>query len=207
MPPAPHVVVFEPGSDAAGPPLVLLHGSFGTETDLLPLAQRIAPGRSRLGVRGTVALNHGYAFFRRHPDRRVDEPDLTSRLPLVREVLHDLGDQSRLTRPPVVVGFSNGAVMAAALVATCPELLAGAVLFRPLPPFATDDSYAPGTVPTLIIDGAQDARRSASDGPRLADQLHRAGSTVTHRVLSAGHAITTDDEAIARDWLGSLSSQ
>lgn len=199
-----HTFVFEPGT-AAGPPLVLLHGSDGTEIDLLPLARRLAPGSSRLGVRGTVALDHGYAFFRRHPDRRVDEVDLVSRLPLLEGLLREGADEGRSSRAPVVVGFSNGAIMAAALVATCPDLLAGAMLFRPLSPFASDGSYAPGTVPILIIDGAQDTRRSAADGPRLAHQLRGAGSTVTHRVLPVGHAITPADEAIARDWLDSLS--
>lgn len=200
-----HTFAFEPGTDADGPPLVLLHGSYGTETELLPLARRLAPGSSRLGVRGTVTLDQGYAFFRRHPDRRVDEADLMSRLPSFTNVLQDLGDQGRLTKPPVVIGFSNGAIMAAALVARCPDLLAGSILFRPLSPFATDASYAPGTVPILIIDGAQDTRRSAADGQRLADRLRGAGSTVTRRILPVGHAITAADEAIARDWLRSLA--
>lgn len=204
MAPPPHTVVFEPGNAAAYPPLVLLHGSYGTETDLLPPAQRMAPGSAMLGVRGTIMLDHGYAFFRRHSDRRVDEADLSSRLPLLTTLLQDLGDHGRLTKAPVVVGFSNGAIMAAALVAICPELLAGAVLLRPLSPFAGDARYSPGAVPVLIIDGAQDARRSAADGLRLAGQLRRAGSTVTHRVLPVGHSITAADEAIARDWLGSL---
>ncbi len=201
-----HAFVFEPGSAAAGPPLVLLHGSYGTETELLPLARRLAPDSPRLGVRGTVTLDPGYAFFRRHPDRRVDEADLACRLPPLATLLQELGDQGRWAEPPVVIGFSNGAIMAAALVATCPDLLAGAVLFRPLSPFAAEASYAPGTVPVLIIDGAQDTRRSAADGARLADRLRGAGSTVAHRVLPVGHSITATDEAITRDWLRSLPS-
>ena len=200
-----HTFVFEPGT-GAGPPLVLLHGSYGTEIDLLPLARRLAPGSSRLSVRGTVALDHGYAFFRRPPDRRVDEVDLVSRLPLLEGLLRQGADEGCSTRAPVVVGFSNGAIMAAALVATCPDLLAGAILFRTLSPFASDASYAPGTVPVLIIDGAQDDRRSPADGPRLADQLRGAGSRVTHRILPVGHSITATDEALARDWLRSLPS-
>ena len=42
------------------------------------------------------------------------------------------------TRAPIAIGFSNGAIMAAALLLTRPSLLAGAILFRPLSPFAND---------------------------------------------------------------------
>jgi phospholipase/carboxylesterase len=199
------VWVFQAGSDGARPPLVLLHGSYGTESDLLALADRVAPGASRLGVRGSVALDTGYAFFRRHPDRRLDEQDLRSRLPALAALLRTSSDRGRLEEPPLLVGFSNGAIMAAALVASCPELLAGAILFRPLSPFSDEASYAPSSVPVLIIDGRHDHRRSAGDGHRLATQLRRVGATVTHRVLPVGHAITAADEEIAREWLGAAS--
>lgn len=202
MSPSPHVVVFEARSDAADPPVVLLHGSHGAESDLLPLADRLSPGSPRLGVRGTVRWGNGYAFFRRHPDGRVDEADIESRVGALTALIRDLIERGRFARPPVVVGFSNGAIMAAALVATCPELLSGAILFRPLSPFTDAAAYQRCTLPVLIIDGAQDPRRSPTDGLRLAEQLRRAGADVSHRVLPVGHAITAEDEEIARDWLG-----
>jgi phospholipase/carboxylesterase len=199
---SPHRVVFEAGSEATGDSLVLLHGSHGTESDLLPLARRLAPESTRLGVRGAVTWGDGYAFFRRHPDRRVDETDIESRVGPLAALIRDHTADGRFARPPVVVGFSNGAIMAAALVATCPGLLSGAVLFRPLSPFTAADAYQRCTLPIVIIDGAQDPRRSPTDGLRLAERLSRAGADVTHRVLPVGHAITAEDEEIAREWLG-----
>ena len=200
----PHPWVFEFGSDTARAPLVLLHGSYGTESDLLPLAGRLAPGASRLGVRGTVALHEGYAFVRRHPDRRVDEADLRSRVPALAALLRELDARGQLAKPPVLVGFSNGAIMAAALVAMHPELLAGAILFRPLSPFTTDASYRRCSIPVLIVDGSEDQRRASGDGRRLAERLSRAGAVLTHRVLPVGHAISVEDEALAREWLEAL---
>jgi hypothetical protein len=35
----------------------------------------------------------------------------------------------------------------------------------------------------------------------MAERLTRAGATVTHHVLSVGHAITAMDREIARNWL------
>ena len=66
---------FLPGTDTIGAPLVLLHGSGGNECDLMPLASELAPGAARLGIRGMVAMEGGYAFFHRFPDRRVDEAE------------------------------------------------------------------------------------------------------------------------------------
>jgi phospholipase/carboxylesterase len=70
--------------------------------------------------------------------------------------------------PPIAVGFSNGAIMAAALIMLYPHLLSGAVLFRPLSPFAADPRTSiPGT-PVLITDGSDDHRRSPVDRPAMA---------------------------------------
>ena len=204
MPTPAHPCIFQAGSDTTRAPLVLLHGSYGTESDLLPLADRIAPGASRLSLRGTVALDNGFAFFRRHADRRVDETDLASRVPETAALIQGFTSRGQFTEPPVAVGFSNGAIMAAALLSACSGVLAGAVLFRPLPPFAADASYRPGATPVLIIDGTQDPRRSAGDGQRLAGKLSRAGAVVTHHVLPVGHSITAEDVQIARKWLRSL---
>jgi phospholipase/carboxylesterase len=204
MPTPMHHCCFEADSDTTRAPLVLLHGSYGTESALLPLADRVAPGASRLSVRGTVALDNGYAFFRRREDRRVDETDLASRVPALAALILGFTSRGQFQEPPVAVGFSNGAIMAAALMSTHSGVLAGAVLFRPLPPFAADDSYRPGPTRVLIIDGTHDLRRSPGDGQRLAGKLSRAGAVVTHHVLPVGHSITTEDEQIARDWLTSL---
>ena len=196
--------IFEAGRDNTFAPLVLLHGSFGSESDLLPMANRLAPSASRLGVRGTVAMGDGYAFFRRHPNRRVDEADLRSRVPMLAALIAEFSDSGQLVKAPVLVGFSNGAIMAAALVATYPEALAGAILLRPLSPFTNDASYRRSTIPVLIIDGAEDRRRSAGDGHRLAAQLRRTGAVVSHEVLPVGHSISAEDERLAGDWLRAL---
>lgn len=204
MPTPTHLHTFVAGVDTSRAPLVLLHGSDGHETDLLPLANEMAPGVAKLGVRGTVATNAGYAFFRRFPDRRLDQADIAARLPALAEFVERSCAGYNLTGRPVAVGFSNGAIMTAALLMTSPGLLAGAILFRPLSPFTDDLRYRLDSVPVLIIDGANDRRRSPGDGLRLADRLRRTGALVTQHVLAVGHAITEEDGRIAREWLQAL---
>lgn len=193
------------GSDRTKAPLVLLHGSGGTEADLLPLAADVSPGTTTLGIRGTVAIDSGYAFFRRFPDRRVDEADIATRVPALAEFVEASCAHYNLTTRPIAIGFSNGAIMAAALLLTYPRLLAGAILFRPLSPFTHDPAHRLDRTPVLIIDGANDNRRSPGDGQRLADRLRLAGALVTHHLVPVGHAITAEERRIARTWLGALT--
>ncbi len=199
-----HASSFVPAIDPSIAPLVLLHGSDGNETDLLPLADELAPGAAKLGVRGAVAMDTGYAFFRRFPDRRVDETDVAARAPVLTEFIQTSCAEHKITRKPLAVGFSNGAIMAAALLMTRPDLLAGAILFRPLSPFTDDLHYRLDRTPVLVIDGAEDSRRSSGDGRQLAARLRRAGALVTHHLLPVGHALTDEDLGIAREWLWAL---
>jgi phospholipase/carboxylesterase len=195
---------FLPGTDTNGAPLVLLHGSGGNEFDLLPVASELAPEAAKLGIRGTVAMEEGYAFFHRFPDRRVDEADIEAKAPVLAELIEASRARYNLARPPMAIGFSNGAIMAAALLLAHPGLLAGAVLFRPLSPFTRDLPHRLDGTPVLIIDGDKDSRRSPGDGPRLAERLVRAGALVTHHVLPVGHSITAEDKRIASEWLRAI---
>jgi phospholipase/carboxylesterase len=192
--------LFTPGADPLCAPLLLLHGTGGTELDLLPLARDLSPETSTLSVRGTVEIEGGFAFFHRHPDRTVDEADITERASILANFLEACSAHYEFVAP-IAVGFSNGAIMAAALLLTRPGLLGGAILFRPLSPLSRDLPAIMHATPVLIIDGQDDIRRSSGDGLRLAERLTRAGAVVTHHVLPAGHAITSGDIQIAREWL------
>ncbi|MFC9660587.1 alpha/beta hydrolase [Nocardia sp. NPDC127606] len=146
-------------------------------------------------------MDEGYAFFHRLPDRRVDPGDIIARMPPLAGFIGTACADYNLTGRPVAIGFSNGAIMGAALLMTYPGLLAGAILFRPLAPFTHDLADRLDDTPVLIVDGAHDNRRSPGDGLQLAEQLHRAGARVTRQVLSVGHAIAAEDKIVAREWL------
>jgi len=116
----------------------MLHGSGGDEHDLVQLAEELAPGSPILGLRGTVAIDGGFAFFHRFPDRTIDEADLTDRVPVLADFKEAILARHSVAKRPVAVGFSNGAIMATALLLTHPRLLVGAILLGQFSPFLHD---------------------------------------------------------------------
>ena len=190
---------FEPGAGPA-PPLLLLHGTGGDETDLLPLGRTIAPGAPLLSPRGAVLENGMPRFFRRSHEGVFDEADVVRRA-------YDLADFITAARTrydfaaPLAVGFSNGANIAAAILLLRPEVFAGAVLLRPMVPL-TDPPVADLTgKPVLMLSGAVDPIVPAENAGRLAHQLTAAGAEVEHRVLPNGHGLTQVDVSLAKTWI------
>ena len=110
----------------------------GDEHELAPLASDLAPGSPVLTVRGGLPFDGGYAFFHRFPDRSIDEADITSRAAILADFFKVASTQYRLPRAPIAIGFSNGAIMTAAVLLMRPGLLAGAILFPSLSPFRAD---------------------------------------------------------------------
>jgi phospholipase/carboxylesterase len=190
---------FEPGRDGASP-LLLLHGTGGDETDLLPLGRSVAPGAPLLSPRGAVLENGMPRFFRRLAEGVFDEADLRRRA-------EDLAGFVAAARrayglaAPVALGFSNGANVAAALLMLRPGVLAGAALLRPMSPFEAPPRPDLAGTPVLILSGLADPIVPARDAERLAGDLAASGASVDHRVLPAGHGLSRADLDLVQAWL------
>ncbi len=81
--------IFQKGNDPSKPTLLLLHGTGGTEHDLLPLTDKIDPDANILSVRGNVLENGMPRFFKRLAEGVFDEEDLIFRTKELNEFLDD----------------------------------------------------------------------------------------------------------------------
>jgi phospholipase/carboxylesterase len=190
---------FIPGT-APRAPLLLLHGTGGDQSDLLPFGQRLAPGAALLSPRGKVLENGAPRFFRRLAEGVFDVEDLKRR---ARE-LADFVNAARQTygiEKPVALGFSNGANIAAAILLIDPAVLAGAVLMRAMLPFESEQPPDLTGVPVLMLSGSADPMAPAESRERLAAVLREAGADLRHEIVPAGHGLTAQDLAIAEAWL------
>jgi phospholipase/carboxylesterase len=191
---------FEPATRLGLAPLLLLHGTGGDENDLLPLGQMISPGAALLSVRGQV-LEHGMPrFFRRLAEGMFDEADVIRRA-------NDLADFVEAAREayglaaPLALGYSNGANIAAAILALRPRTLQGGILLRAMVPLARPPEVNLSGRSLLLVSGQHDPIIPPANGERLAAMLTGAGADVTRRVLPVGHQLSQADITVAREWL------
>lgn len=191
---------YEPAREAGVAPLLLLHGTGGDENDLIPLGGMIAPGAALLSPRGKVLEGRMPRFFRRLREGVFDEGDLRVRAAELAGFIAEARTAYGLAAP-IAVGFSNGANIAAALLLTRPDALAGAVLMRAMVPFAEPPAADLAGRRVLLLSGGMDPIVPEENAARLAGQLRTAGASLDHRILPAGHGLSQADLTLARDWL------
>jgi predicted esterase len=193
---------FIPGTRPGVPALLLLHGTGGDENDLVELGQDLAPGAPLLSPRGRILERGMPRFFRRLAEGVFDIPDLKHQAQELARFLEEarvryaLGD-----RPPIAVGLSNGANIAAALLLLHPGSLSGAVLFRPMVPLVPEQLPNLRGVRVLIAGGQQDTMIVPAQSRALADLLSKAGADVSVHWSNAGHRLVQDDLIAAERWL------
>lgn len=186
----------------AGVTLLLLHGTGGNEQDLLTLGQELLPGAALLSPRGKILENGMPRFFRRLAEGVFDLEDLKLQTDELARFVRAASDKYGLEAGKIVaVGYSNGANIAASVMLTYPDVLAGAVLFRPMVPFAPSAPPGLRNVPVLLGAGRRDAIVVPEQTLALAEILKTAGARVSLHWHEGGHELGRDDIAAAKDWL------
>lgn len=198
-----YIHIFEPGTDPAAPPLLLLHGTGGSEHDLLRLGRTLSPGSSLLSPRGDVSEGGALRFFARLAEGVFDPQEIIRRTDALADFLrvaaaHYKIDLARLT----AVGFSNGANIASTLLLRRPESLGGAILLRAM--VVLEQPAAPASLTgkrALICHGSTDPIVPADHPARLAALLQAGGAEVKVHTVAASHGLTPQDVAAAQAWL------
>lgn len=104
---------------------------------------------------------------------------------------------------PMLVGYSNGAIIAAEAILQNRALSKAAILLRPLSP-RPDDAFPPMTgYPALLIAAENDQRRDRTDAPYLARQFEKAGASIALKTVAGGHGWAEGDADIhiCKAWL------
>jgi phospholipase/carboxylesterase len=187
--------------DPDGSAMVLLHGTGGNETDLMPFAHRVAPRAALLGFRGRSTEEGVLRWFRRLDTTHFDQADIAFEVDAFAETLAEALalyglDPARTT----VLGYSNGANFAAAAMLLRPGLIRRAALLRPM--LALEEPRPVDLVGTEVLAVAGSSDPYGTYAPMLVDTLTRAGASVTAETLAAGHELVPADIGVVQDWLG-----
>lgn len=197
----PFVHRFNRPEDPDGTTLVLLHGSGGNEADLMPIARRIAPRATLLGVRGRATEEGSNRWFRRFDATTFDQADIHREAEafqaFVEGAVTGYGlDADRL----LFLGYSNGANFLAAVIQLHPGLVRRAVLLRGIQALAAPPDSDLSETSLLVLSGRDDPFAPAAS--ELADDLRARGAAVDVRKLPAGHELAAGDVTEAARWIG-----
>jgi predicted esterase len=197
-----HIHHFIPADGADDTVLLMLHGTGGDESDLVPLGRMLRPGAAILSPRGNV-LEHGMPrFFRRLAEGVFDLDDLARRTDELNTFIDDASRQYGFDRAKVVaVGFSNGANIAASLMLRHPGALTRAILLSPMVPFEPETDGGLTGTRVFIGGGRNDPIAPPTQANRLAELLRDRGADVTTYFHAGGHTLTNDELAAAQTWL------
>jgi len=182
--------------------LILLHGTGGTESDLIDLGRALDPEAALLSPRGKVLENGMPRFFRRLAEGVFDEQDLVFRTHELADFIQVAAQQYGFSqKQAVAVGYSNGANIAGSILLLRPDTFQGAALLRPMVPLIPENLPELKGAPVLVAAGNFDPIIPVENARELVTLLRRSGADVTAFFENASHGLTETTVLTAQRWL------
>jgi phospholipase/carboxylesterase len=202
--------VYEPAGEGPHPTIVALHGWGASGMDLLGLAPYLAQGRFLvLCPQGRIEVPLGpmvgYGWFPLTMGAPADPAAFAAGVDDARRfvdaALHRYPiDQNKL----VILGFSQGGVIAYALALAEPERFTGLVTLSswlPAPVAQALPSRSRERLVTLVQHGTRDDLIDIARGRESVETLRRLQVPVTYREFEIGHEINAESLASLCEWL------
>ncbi|WP_235805903.1 alpha/beta hydrolase [Levilactobacillus koreensis] len=189
-----------PGANTA-PPLLLLQGTGGTNEEMLTFGRRLAPQSPLITIAGRIGVGAQRQYFQQTASQTANPEQISQEAAWLGMTVEQVCQQHRWSSDDlIVVGYSNGAAMAAYGVQM--GLLPGqaAILFHPLrvaTPMAVD---RPGYRVWLSA-GQHDPLVQVATVQQVAADCERAGMTTTVEVTGGTHQLTPQEVMAAHNWL------
>lgn len=202
--------VYEPDGDGPHPTILALHGWGANAMDLLGLAPFLAGGRFLVicpqgPIEVPLGPMSGWGWFPLTGGAPLDADAFARGLDALHTFQHDALRRYPIDRRKlVVIGFSQGGVMAYALGLSQPEQFAGLVALSSWLP-ATLASTLPlvdrSQLSTLVHHGKGDAMIDVDKGRESLERLRQLGVPASYREFDMGHEINGESLADLSNWL------
>lgn len=187
------------------PGLLLLHGRGADEADLMGLAAALDPRLTVISARAPFRLGYGFAWYGMAQVGNPEEETLRASLRELREFVEGAVPAYKLDPGRLfVMGFSQGAVMSAALALTVPERVRGVVMHSGYVPVESGLEFrleeARGK-PFFVAHGMYDEVIPVRLGRHARDFLSEIGAEVTYQEYPIGHSISEESLDDLSEWL------
>lgn len=196
----PFIHRFHRPENADGSTIVLLHGTGGNETDLMPLAHKLNPRATLLGVRGRSSEEGINRWFRRFDAVTYDQQDIRNEAEAFAGFVEGAVKGYGIAPESLsFLGYSNGANLLAAILRLHPGVIRRAVLLRGIEALEEPPAADLQGTEVLMLNGARDPYGRMT--PVLEAALKAGGADLTAKTLAAGHELTPEDLSEAAAWL------
>lgn len=206
-----HQLVVSGSSTSNNPTVLLLHGRGDSAAGIAPLAFEL--NRDDLLVIAAEApipmgdfFGTGYEWYPMHEIGQPEQPGMRNSLAMLTRLLTTIDDLYPVDPERIVLlGFSQGAVMALAIQAVHPKSFAGVIALSGYFPIeCSNETHDLPDCPIFIGHGNVDHIIPIEAGRESRDLLHSLGAAVTYREYSMGHQVSADEMADVRDWLSTV---
>lgn len=187
------------------PVLVLLHGYGADEHDLLAVADGLDERFYVISARAPLSLGSGYAWNHFGQDLQPDPVTFQSSLDALARFVDDLPREYPVDPTALfTLGFSQGAVLAAALLLSRPNVPRGTLMLSGYLPVDAARSAAPESLvgkPVFVGHGLQDPLIPVDAARLTRDYLQAIGVALTYREYPIAHYIGSDELGDVAQWL------
>ena len=148
---------------------------------------------------------HSWYGVRFTPEPVIDSEQAEASRLLVIDFLHDAVRRYNLEPRVFLAGFSQGAIIAASVALTRPDLVAGLVMLsgRILPEVKTHlaASTELEDLNVFVAHGRDDQRLPVFHAQETHDWLEKLGVKLTYREYASGHEIGVEENRDVAQWL------
>ena len=184
------------------PVFVVLHGTGGTEHDLIPLAEMLNTDYSILSIRGNVQEGGMNRYFKRHGEGQYDMEDLEIRGKELLDFIKESAEKHGFKTEDVIpIGFSNGSNIAINMMLRDEADFKKALLFAPLYPVDLSDNNKDLSDAKVFLSlGKGDPIVPEDESEKVVEIFKERGADVQHTWVN-GHSLPQEVAMEAREWL------
>ncbi|OJG39881.1 phospholipase/carboxylesterase [Enterococcus dispar] len=186
--------------------LLLLHGTGGDETSLVDIARFLDGGCEILSFRGEVEEDGMNRFFKRNGLNQFDLVSLEEETDNLYEEIKRVSSQKGVPLSDwILVGYSNGANIAAHLLLERETELTQGIFFHPMSLGVHQEKFSLQDKRIWLSFGQGDPIVSPASFNELATAFDSRGADLTIKQTKQGHQLSADEVNHARNWLHNIS--
>lgn len=187
------------------PGLLMLHGRGADEADLMGLESALDPRLTIVSARAPFRLGPGYAWYDMYQIGKPEPETMAVSMEEVEAFINGMVpayniDPQRL----YLLGFSQGAILSAAIALTMPERVVGVIMHSGYVPSGPELNLHPDDIkgkPFFVAHGKYDEVIPVTFGRDAQEFLEEAGADLTYQEYPIGHGISEESLYDLSEWL------